>query len=74
MNFDLSKFHRACADKSIVSDGVKLYVWCPVCGVLADCEAVAGKVSPADASKIDNKDRIVIGKQSPLINKGGIIE
>lgn len=74
MNYDYSGFHAGCTDVHLVSgDAGKLFVCCPVCKVVADLEAVAGKVEPKEACKV-GEDRIVFGKQSKNVNKGAYVE
>lgn len=72
MNYDLSDFHPDCKNKAICPsmDG-KIYVWCGDCQVLADVEAVGAKVAPMDACRVGFLDRVVIGKQSLNVHKGG---
>lgn len=74
MNYDYSGFHANCGGVHLVSgDAGKLYVCCPKCQVVADLEAIAGKVAPKDVCKV-GKERTVEGKQSPNVNKGAYIE
>lgn len=76
MNFDLSRWHSGCGIHQLVSDGQgKLFVYCPLCGVIADVEAISAKVSPADACRIgsDDKPRVELGKQSPNVDRGAVV-
>jgi hypothetical protein len=70
MNYDLSGFHATCSGKSIYTAGDQLYIYCPECGVVANVEAISGKISPSDACRVGAKDRIIMGDQSALVNKG----
>jgi len=75
MNYDLSGYHPLCAGKSIVSVGGALMIYCPVCQVLANVEAVSGKISPEEACKAGKEEvRTVAGDMSPNINKGAIVK
>jgi hypothetical protein len=75
MNYDLSGYHPLCTGKSIVSVGGALMIYCPVCQVLANVEAVSGKISAEEACK-SGKDqiRIVTGDMSPNIVKGEVVK
>lgn len=68
--YDLSNWHADCTGKSVFPTPTGLGIYCPECGVVADVEAVSGKVSPGDACKIAVKDRKVIGDVSPNTLKG----
>lgn len=47
--FDISDFHADCKDKQVVDSGGVLYVYCPVCGVVADVSAIATQIECSDA-------------------------
>lgn len=70
MNYDFSGWHKACTKKEIVGAPDGLHIVCYDCGVAADLEAIAGKVSPMDACRAGASDRIIIGKQSTGVDKG----
>lgn len=70
--YDLSQWHKACTGKSLVATSSHLYIYCPVCGVAANVEAISAKISPVDASKVGATDREVIGGESQGIHKGGV--
>jgi hypothetical protein len=73
VNYDLSKFHPACGDKQLMfgPDGISVY--CPKCQVIANVEAIASKISPADACKAGSVVRAQIGDNSPNVSKGEVI-
>lgn len=74
MNYDLSGFHTLCAGKSIICTEHSILIYCPVCQVLANVEAVAGKISASDACKVGKEEvRKVIGDQSPNVDKGAMV-
>jgi len=74
MNYDFNSFHKDCGNVEVINSPQGLIVYCPKCRVLANIEAVSGKVSPADACKINPTQRQVIGKQSANVNCGGYAE
>lgn len=76
-SYDFSFFHPDCAGKYIVSRGDSNLIVCPVCGVAADLEAVASKISHVEAcvaaKDMAGTERVSIGKQTYGINKGGAL-
>ncbi len=74
MNLDLSNWHPTCSARGLVNTGHGLCIYCMDCGIIANVEAVGNKISPADACKIGKKDRKSLGKQSPGVDAGGVIE
>lgn len=69
--YDLSGFHPLCDGKSIVCGEHGLLIYCPVCQVLANVEAVAGKIVPSEACKAGKEvERKVEGDMSPNVHKG----
>lgn len=76
--YDISQFHPACGNKQLVSGvGGKCAIYCPTCGIVADLEAIAAKVSPSDSCKVqgvglkENETRQIVGDQSPNVDRGG---
>lgn len=74
MNYDLSKWHGACGDKQLMFGSDGLLVYCPKCGVVANVEAIAAKISPVDACKVGSVDRMPEGDQSKNVDKGAVIQ
>lgn len=70
MNYELSGFHPACTNKQLIVCGDALAIYCPACGIVANVEAIAAKISPADACKVGKTDRTIIGDQSQNVSKG----
>lgn len=69
-SYDLSMWHPDCTGKSVFPTPTGMCIYCPECGVVADVEAVSGKISAADACKVAVKDRKIIGDVSPNTLKG----
>jgi len=72
VNFDFSKFHAVCGDRSVISAPDGLYVVCNKCGVVANLEAISGKIDPVDACRVGDTSRPIKGDMSPLVNKGEV--
>lgn len=74
MNYDFSLFHKDCGDgmRGVVVAPDGLHVYCLKCGVSANMEAIAGKIPPAEACKVNEK-RQVTGKMSPNVDRGGLV-
>ena len=70
MNYDFSKWHSNCGEKQLITAGGALHIYCPTCQVVANVEAISAKISPADACKPGEFDRVNLGKQSANVNKG----
>lgn len=71
MNYDFSNFHKECKNKGLVMGNDGLCVYCLDCGICANVESVSAKISPGDAVTVNNPERVVLGKQSPNVHKGG---
>jgi hypothetical protein len=66
MNYDYSYFHKDCSGVYVNGDNII----CPVCKVIANLEAVSGKINPGDACKVGKDiDREIIGKISQGVSK-----
>jgi uncharacterized Zn finger protein (UPF0148 family) len=72
MNYDLSKFHPDCGPKQLMLGGDGMHIYCPVCQVSANVEAISAKISAVDACRAVSKDRVPIGKQTAGIDKGEV--
>jgi len=73
MNYDFSKWHPMCANKGLVFSGDSLSVYCLDCGVVANLEAVSGKISSETACVVGKDvERQIQGDQSPNVNKGEV--
>jgi hypothetical protein len=73
MNYDFSKWHPMCVNKGLVLGSDGLSVYCLDCSIVANLEAISGKISPESACVV-GKDvaRPTQGDQSPNVNKGEV--
>lgn len=74
MNYDFSNFHPTCAERTLFLGDDGVHVCCITCGVSANLEAISAKISPADACKVGKVARTAVGKQSPGVDRGGLVE
>ena len=74
-NYDFSNFHKDCGDLYIINAPDGMHVYCPKCQVIANVEAISGRVTAADACKVitEGQNRTVIAKQSANVDKGAYV-
>lgn len=71
--FDFSSWHKACQNKQVIDGGIYgLIAVCYNCGVAAQVEAIASKISPQDACAVGAVYREIIGQNTANIIKGEV--
>lgn len=74
MNYDFGNFHPDCKSKQLGMFPDGPHIVCLDCGVSANIEAIADKVSPADIVKVGKVPRKALGDTSPNVAKGAYKE
>jgi len=74
-NFDFSGWHKGCSGVNVVSGPAgELHVYCPVCQVVANLEAISAKITPEHACLTKAEERIPQGDQSNFVKKGVVVK